>query len=357
IFEVLDTKYSGKVILHIGRIKAGNFKKTDLIGAQVNIERRLAIARNHTATHLLQAALRKVLGNHVKQQGSLVSEDRLRFDFTHFKEISEENLARIEELVNNFVLVNHTLTTKELTLAQAKKNGALAFFGEKYGSKVRMVIVEDVSKELCGGTHLQATGQIGVFKIVQEGSIAAGTRRIEAATGTVAYKSLKNEQDLLAKVLEILNTSLDSLPAELEKKLNRIKELEKQLSAQKMDTAKNSIDTMINNAGTIKDIKVITEVLEGADMDLLRKTADMIKQKVNGTLIALGSKNQGRALLILAATLDLCDKGIDVSKMVREVAAAIGGGGGGRKDFAQGSGTNPENFDAAFNKLKEILNQ
>jgi len=357
IFEVLDTKNNGKVILHIGRVKAGSFKKADLVGAQINVERRLAIARNHTATHLLQAALRKVLGNHVKQQGSLVSESRLRFDFTHFKEISKEDLACIEELVNNFSVTNHRLDTKQFTLAQAKKNGALAFFGEKYASKVRMVTVGDVSKELCGGTHLESTGQIGLFKIVQEGSIAAGTRRIEAVTGRVAYKLVKDDQNLLNEVSEILNTSLDSVPVELQKKLSRIKELEKELSTQKMDAAKNSIDSMISSAETIKDIKVITQVLEGADMDLLRKTVDMIKQKVNRAVIALGSKSQDRALLIIAATLDLCDKGLDVSKMIRDVAGVLGGGGGGRKDFAQGSGTSPENFDAAFNKLKGILNQ
>lgn len=357
VFEVLDTKNNGKVILHVGRVKAGSFKKGDLVGAQVDVERRLAIARNHTATHLLQAALRKVLGAHVKQQGSLVSADRLRFDFTHFKEISKEDLARIEELVNGFVLMNQKLDTKELTLAAAKKNGALAFFGDKYGNKVRMVTIEDTSKELCGGTHLQATGQIGLFKIIQEGSIAAGTRRIEAVTGIVAYRIIKNEEDLLDEASQILNTSVDSVPVELQKRLSRIKDLEKQLSAQKMDAAKSSIDAMISGAETIKDMKVITAVLEGADMDLLRKTTDIIKQKVSGAVIALGSKNQDKALLILAATLDLCDKGVDVSRMIREVAAVIGGGGGGRKDFAQGSGSNPENFDAAFNKLKGILSQ
>jgi alanyl-tRNA synthetase len=355
VLAVLDTKKAGKVIIHIGKVKQGVLKINDLLCARVNLERRLAIARNHTATHLLQAALRKVLGLHVQQQGSLVAEDRLRFDFTHFKDIDNSQLDRIEETVNNYIINNHSLDTKEMPLSTAKRQGALAFFGEKYEDKVKVIAIGDFSRELCGGTHLDSTGQIGIFKIVQEGSIASGIRRIEAVTGTFAYKMIKEQENIIANISSSLNVPVWNIKAELEKRLTRIKELEKQLNLQKSDIINNSYDTLIQNAQNINDSRIICHIFENADMDLLRRTVDLIKQKIDKAVIALGSKNNDRALLVMGITPELVQKGLDATKLIVEVAKLIGGSGGGRKDFAQAGGNRPENFPAAFEKLKEII--
>lgn len=355
IFEVLDTKKNGKVIVHAGRVKEGSFKKNDLLSAVVNLERRLSIARNHTATHLLQAALRNVLGAHVQQQGSLVAEDRLRFDFTHFKGMDKTELSRVEELVNGFIINNFIIEVKQKNLREAKKAGALAFFAEKYDNKVRVVSIDEISSELCGGTHLDYTGQIGLFKIVQEGSVASGVRRIEAATGTFAYKIIREEEDALSDISSVLDVPRQKLLQELEKRNARLKELEKQLNSQKLDSLKDGLDKMIQEAEIIKDIKVILSEQDNLNMDLLRKNVDLIKEKTASAVIALGSKSQDKALLVMGVTEDLCQKGLDASKLIRDVSGFIGGSGGGRKDFAQAGGNKPENFSQAFDKLKEII--
>jgi len=357
IFEVLDTKKLDKVIFHIGRVKEGNFKKSDTVSAKMNIERRLSIARNHTATHLLQAALRKVLGAHIKQQGSLVEADRLRFDFTHFKDLSNAELDRIEETVNHYVMSNYSLASKQMTLPAAKKSGALAFFGEKYEGRVRMVSIGDVSKELCGGTHLDSTGQIGLFKIVQESAVASGIRRIEAITGTYAYKAVKEEEKIIEGISSALNVPVSKIAEELEKKLNRGKELEKQISSQKFSGMQASLDALIQNAESINGIKVITKISENLDMDILRRTVDLIKEKSDNAIIAIASNNSGKLLLVMGVTQDLCAKGIDASRLIREMAAMLGGSGGGRNDFAQAGGNKPENLDTAFRKLKDMITQ
>ena len=355
IFEVLGTKKLGKVIIHIGKMKAGSFKKNDSVSAKIDIKRRLSIARNHTATHLLQAVLRKILGSHVQQQGSLVANDRLRFDFTHFKDISKDELDRIEEVVNSYILNNYSLKTKQMSLSEAKRQGALAFFAEKYAGKVRVVLIGDVSRELCAGAHLNSTGQIGIFKITQEASVASGIRRIEAVTGSFAYKIIKGQENILMDVSSILNVPDEKITQELQKRLTRLRELERQLNSQRLDTIKASLDTLIRDAEDINGMKVITKVIEGLDIDLLRKTMDLIKQNVDDSIIALGSSNQGRAFLVVGITTNLCQKGLDASRLISQVAQLIGGSGGGRKDFAQAGGNKPENFPQAFEKLKDII--
>ncbi len=355
IIEVLDTQKSGKVIIHICKIKAGSVKIGDEGTARVDIERRLSIARNHTATHLLQAALRRVLGVHVQQQGSLVEVERLRFDFTHFKDIDNEQLDRIEEIVNDNILGDHQLCVKQLSLSEAKKTGALAFFGEKYEGKVRVVAIADFSKEFCGGTHLDATGQIGLFKITQEGSVASGVRRIEAVTGKHAYNIFKENSSLINDTSFLLNVPKDKIAQEVEKRLVRIKELEKQLSAQKSDSVKASLDDLIKNSAIVKGVKIIGSVIDNADMGLLRNTVDLIKQKSGNTVIALGSNSQGKALLVIGVTPDLIQKGLDAVKLIRDISGVIGGSGGGRSDFAQAGGAKPENFPEAFRALKNTV--
>ena len=355
IFTVLDTRMTGSVILHKGIVKSGNFKKSDSVSANVDVERRLSIARNHTATHLLQAALRKVLGAHVQQQGSLVAEDRLRFDFTHFKGLSKEEQYRVEEIVNDSIIKNYKVEKKEMTLAQAKKSGALAFFGEKYESKVRVLTIDDLSKELCGGTHIDSTGQIGLFKILQEGSVASGVRRIEATTGAFAYKKVKEEEAMVDEITAMLNVPSDKVIQELERKASRLKELEKALSSKMMDNLKDSIDSLIQGAEEVKGMKVITKVFQNLDMDLLRKNVDLIKEKTGNAVIALGSNNQGRVLLVLGVTQDLCLKGLDAVKLIRQIGGIVGGSGGGRADFAQAGGNKPEALTQAFKELRNIL--
>ena len=351
VFEVSDTKSVNKVILHIGKVKHGSFKKGDSVQAKVELKRRMAIARNHTATHLLQAALRKVLGLHVQQQGSLVAEDRLRFDFTHFKDIKKEELDRIEELVNEFIVQNHPVEKKEMTLTRARESGALAFFAEKYEDNVRVVTDSDISQELCGGTHLDNTGSIGLFKILHEGSVASGIRRIEATTGFSAYKMIKEEEDVLCEVSEILNTPQEKITQELEKRLKQIKELEKQLSSQRLNSVKSGLDELIQKGTEINGIKVIAEIIDNADMDLLRKTADLVKQKEPKVVAALGSDVAGRVSLVTITNLT----DFDVSALIKEIAPEIGGSGGGRKDFAQAGGNKPENLRKALDKFKKLV--
>jgi alanyl-tRNA synthetase len=356
IFQVLDTKKLEKAVIHIGRVKEGNFKLSDTLSAKADIERRLAIARNHTATHLLQAALRKVLGSHVQQQGSLVAADRLRFDFTHFKDIEDSQLDRIEELVNNYIISNYAVQKKQQTLAQAKKSGALAFFGEKYETKVRVVSIDAISKELCAGIHLDYTGAIGIFKIIQEGSVASGVRRIEALTGSSAYKKIKNEEEVISDIALILKVPQENVVAELQKRLSRSRELEKQLEGKKFDTLKTSIDNDINAKENLNGVYFITHIDD--NVNSVRSAVDLIKEKVkeNAVIVSTTATNLGNQVFFaIGVTLDLCDKGLDASNLIKDVAPEIGGSGGGRKDFAQAGGNKPENYKTAIQKLKEII--
>ena len=356
IFEVLDTQKIDKVVIHIGKVKEGSFKKSDSVLAKIDMERRLSIARNHTATHLLQAALRKVLGVHVQQQGSLVAPDRLRFDFTHFKDIGRDELNRIEEVTNSYIISNYSLKTRQMPYPEAKRKGALAFFGEKYENKVRVVAIGDVSRELCGGTHLNSTGQIGLFKITQEGSVAAGVRRIEAITGTPAYKMVKEQESIIADIASTLNVSEDKIIQEIEKKNLHIKELEKQLDLHKTDIIETSKDKLIKDAEEINGKRVITAVIEDVDMDFLRRSVDLIKKEMkNNTIVISGTGTSSNCQVVIGVTDDLSDR-FDAVKLIKEIVPEIGGSGGGRKDFAQAGGNKPvQNLKGAFDKLKGII--
>ena len=351
IFEVRDTKKTDKIIVHKGRVENGTFKKGDFVLAKVDSGRRLSIARNHTATHLLQAALRKVLGEHVKQQGSYVAEDKLRFDFTHFKDIENSQLDRIEELVNSFIIANFPVYKKEMLLSQAKKKGALSFFGEKYEEKVRVISIDDISCEVCGGTHLDTIGSIGLFKILHEGSVASGIRRIEAETGSFAYKSLKEQEGILNNISSVINAPRENIVMELNKRLAYAKELEKKIAGRALDALKSSIDDLIKNAQDIDGINVITCFMKGIDVNSLRSTIDLIKGKLDSAVIALGNETN----LVIGITKSLCERGFDASKLIKEIAAQLGGSGGGRPDFAQAGIKKAENFDSAFTKLKSII--
>lgn len=345
-FDVLNTQKTDNVFLHIGKVSSGSFKKGDKVTAQINVERRLNIARNHTATHILQAALRQVLGNHVQQQGSLVSEEKFRFDFTHFKRLSSEEISRVEELANSYIAKKQKVNCKEMPLKEAKKAGALAFFEEKYGENVRMVAIGDISKELCGGTHIDDIGKIGMIKIISESSVASGIRRIEGVTGSFAEQFVKDQQQ---KAIE---------ESRKKEKLKELKEREKERSLEVNSSLLGAVPRIIGKAVKVNGINLVSSLEVGLDMNALRTLADKLKMELKQGVIALGSKDEekNKACLVIAVTQDLLPKGIDAGALIRQVAPLIGGSGGGRKDFAQAGGTNPDNFDLAFSKLKDIIN-
>ncbi|MDD5027572.1 MAG: alanine--tRNA ligase [Candidatus Omnitrophica bacterium] len=346
VFEVLDTQKNENVILHIGKVVSGSFKKGDRVKAQINIERRLNITRNHTATHILQAALRKVLGTHVQQQGSLVGAEKFRFDFAHFKSLSKEEIARVEEVANEYVYQHEAVSCKEMPLKEAKKAGALAFFEEKYGECVRVVSIGGISKELCGGTHLDNISKIGLIKIISEGSVASGIRRIEGATGSFAEKFIKEEEQ---------NTIAG---AKKKEQLKQQKEQEKKRNLEVSDILKGAVPRLINKGIKINGVNVVSSLEANLDMHALRLLADKVKAELKQGVIALGSQDnaQKRAYLVIAVTQDLLAKGLDAGRLIRQIAPLIGGSGGGRPDFAQAGGSKPENLAQALEELRKVIN-
>ena len=346
IFEVSDTQKIDNVVLHIGKTISGTFKKGDKVVANINTERRLNIARNHTATHILQAALRKVLGTHVQQQGSLVAEDKFRFDFTHFKGLSKEEIARVEEVANEYIYNHQAVSCKEMPLKEAKKAGALAFFEEKYGECVRVVSIGDISKELCGGTHIDNIKKIGLIKIISEGSVASGIRRIEGATGVFAEQFIKDKQQAAVE---------ESKKVE---KLKELKEQEKKRSQEVNNSLKDALPRLMNKGIKINGVNVVSSFEAGLDMNALRLLADKVKKELKQGVIALGSQDseQKKAYLVIAVTQDLLAKGLNAGVLIRQIAPIIGGSGGGRPDFAQAGGSKPGNFTQAFEELRKVIN-
>ncbi len=356
--EVLDTQAIEKNIIHNVRVKSGEFRVGDTVLAVVGKDRRLSIARNHTATHLLQAALRKVLGEQVQQQGSLVSEERLRFDFTHFKALEKKEVDRVEEVVNGFILQNDALEKQEMPLDQARQSGALAFFAEKYDETVRVISIGNFSRELCAGTHLSHTGEIGLFKITSESSIAQGVRRIEATTGKFAYKMLKEQENIIADISAALNVPPDKIIPELQKKISYTKGLEKTLKNYKLAGLKSSIDKYIQESTDINGVKFIAPVVD--DRDAVKIVVDLIKEKVKfNCLVAASTGNslQNEIFWAIGSSADLCEKGLDASKLIKDIALEIGGSGGGRKDFAQAGGNKPAGYGSAIEKLKRMIRE
>ncbi len=346
VFEVSDAQKIDNVILHIGKVISGSFKEGDRVVAEINTERRLNIARNHTATHILQAALRKVLGTHVQQQGSLVAEDKFRFDFTHFKGLSREEIARVEEVANGYISKSQAVNCEEMDLKEAKKAGALAFFEEKYGEHVRVVSIGDISKELCGGTHLENIKKIGLIKIISEGSVASGIRRIEGATGGFAEQFIKEEEK---KAVE---------ESRKRDKLKELKEQEKKRGLELNYSLKDAVPRLINNGIKINGVNLVSSLESGLDMNALRLLADKVKAELKQGVIALGSQDneQKKAYLVIAVTQDLLSKGMDAGALIRKIAPLIGGSGGGRPDFAQAGGSKPENLEEAMEELRKVIN-
>jgi alanyl-tRNA synthetase len=324
--------------------------------AVVDGERRNAIRRNHTATHLLHAALRTTLGPHVKQAGSLVAPDRLRFDFSHYAALGEQDLLDIEDLVNQHVLANEEMHTEVMDLDTAINTGAMALFGEKYGDKVRVVSVADgsFSKELCGGTHVHRTGDIGLFKVVSESSVAAGTRRIEALTGRGVLDYLRKASGTLAVLGETLRARPDELLQAAEKLTESEKKLRKQLEAQQLKQATSQAGDLLEFAKEVKGVRVISTRVEVTDRAAMRQMVDNLRPRLNSGVIVLGSVLDGKVSLIVAVTKDLTDR-LDAGHIIKEAVAMVGGKGGGRKDLAEAGGTQPEKLDEALGAIPSII--
>ncbi|NKF49773.1 alanine--tRNA ligase [Shewanella sp. WXL01] len=346
-FKVSDTQKFGSATGHQGEVSQGEIKLGQQLNAQVDKKLRHRTELNHSVTHLLHAALRQVLGSHVTQKGSLVEPERLRFDFSHFEGVKAEELKTIEDLVNTQIRRNHELTTAEMDIEEAKEKGAMALFGEKYDDKVRVVSMGDFSIELCGGTHVGRTGDIGLFKITSEGGIAAGIRRIEAVTGAAAMEHVAEQKAQLDQAAALLKSDSASVVAKLQAQLDKVKSLEKELSQLKDKLAAAASADLAGDAMEVNGIKVLVKKLEGADPKSLRGLQDELKQKLKSAIIVLGIPGDNKVNLIAGVSNDLT-KQIKAGELVSMVAQQVGGKGGGRPDMAQAGGSQPENLDAAL---------
>ncbi|MDH3441035.1 MAG: alanine--tRNA ligase [Gammaproteobacteria bacterium] len=347
VFLVADTQKSGKAIVHYGRVESGSFATGDKATARVDGVRRAATVLNHSATHLMHAALRNVLGDHVQQKGSLVAPDRLRFDFSHYEAVTREQQLQIEDIVNEQIRRNIPAETKLMSYDDAVTSGAIALFGEKYDDEVRVLRLGDgFSVELCGGTHVRSTGDIGIFKITSEGGVAAGVRRIEAVTGKGAMDWLEANQQSLEQVAALLKSSPDQAPAKVAQLVKRNKELEKELSVTKQQLLTGG-PGMSAEVTEVNGIKVMASRMDGADAKALRDAVDRFKDKLESAVVVLGSVEDGKVRLAAGVTKNNTDR-IKAGDVIRPVAEQVGGKGGGRPDFAQAGGSNPDGLDAAL---------
>ncbi|MCF6149561.1 MAG: alanine--tRNA ligase [Candidatus Kuenenia sp.] len=355
--RITDTKKNNSFIIHIGKITKGIVKTGDTIDAQIDIPRRNLIRRNHTATHVLHSVLRNVIGQHAEQAGSLVSHDRLRFDFHHFSSLAKEEITRIEDLVNERIMENAPVSVKELTLQEARNAGAVALFGEKYEEQVRMVSIGNFSKELCGGTHINNTGEIGLFRIVGESSVASGIRRIEAMTGTSALSRDREKEMLVQELCGILNAREEDISAKTQELVNEVKKLQKELHKQKQKELLEKIDSLSLNAKEVSGVKIITKRIDDASADDMRKTADMLMKSEKKAAVVLGSTQNGRVILIVSLSPNVTGRGLHAGSISKEVAKIVGGGGGGRPDMAQAGGQLVDKLDDALDFASALLTE
>jgi len=354
----MDVSYTIKdptgLIIHKGKIISGNIKKEDNVILTVDKNERDAIACNHTATHILHSILRRILGDHVKQAGSLVAPDRLRFDFTHFSQVDTDTLDKIETLVNKRIRRNVSVQIEEMDAENALKSGATALFEEKYGERVRVVSLADFSKELCGGIHTKDTGHIGLFKIIGESSVASGVRRIEALTGDAALTYTQKASNILRNTARLIKEKPETLTQRVEKILADYKYLEKEVERLKTQMASRSTDRIEDDIKSINNIKVIAKKVSVDNPAALRDLADKFKEKIKSGIVVLGCNTGPKVLLITVVTKDLVDR-FHAGNIIKQVAEIVGGGGGGRPDMAQAGGTKPELLDKAIDKVFEIV--
>lgn len=355
-FEVQDTQKDGGLYLHIGRVTQGKLEFNATVTAKVDAARRSGIRRAHSATHLLHHALQTVLGNHAMQRGSKVEEDILRFDFTQPKPITEEQLTEIEDIINEKVALGATVTCELMDQDAAKKAGATALFGEKYPDRVRVVTMGDFSKELCGGTHLSSTGQVGFCKVVSEESVAKGVRRVTAYTGPKATQKIRADENLLKEVaLAVKAPRLEDAPQRVGALLDELRELKKELQKQSSQSAATLVETLLAAAAKVGETTVVTALVEAADTDAIRGLIDQIRRKSPSAAVLIGSVSDGKVILIAGLSQDLVAKKLNASDWVKAAAKAVGGGGGGRPDLAQAGGKSPEKLGQAIEDGKKYL--
>ncbi|MDE5778735.1 MAG: alanine--tRNA ligase, partial [Lachnospiraceae bacterium] len=354
-FAVKDTiKLKGGKYGHVGIVTKGMFKTGDTVHLQIESEKRADTCKNHSATHLLQKALKMVLGNHVEQKGSLVTPDRLRFDFAHFSAMTKEELAKVEAIVNAEIAHALPVVTREMPIEEARKTGAMALFGEKYGDMVRVVNMSDFSIELCGGTHVSNTSVISTFKIVSESGIASGVRRIEALTGTGVMAYYKELEDKLSKASGLLKANPDQLIDKILHLLKDNKELSSENESLKAKLAQNSMGDVASDMVSAGDFNIIATAVEGVDMNGLRDLGDQLKNKVSEGIVVIASANGGKVNLIAMATDGAVKSGAHAGNLIKEIAPLVGGGGGGRPNMAQAGGKNPAGIPDAVSKAKEV---
>ena len=355
--EVSNTKKSNDIIVHIGKVVEGKIKTNENVTCVIDKGRRAAIKRNHSATHLLHYTLRQVVGQHAEQSGSLVAPERLRFDFHHFEGIKKDEIARIEELMNERIMENTPVATEEMALDKARKAGATALFGEKYGENVRVVSIGDYSQELCAGTHVKNTGEIGLFKITSESSIAAGIRRLEAVTGNDALTRIRQKEKTLDRLCNVLDVQENMAVQRAEELMLQVRDLRKDVQKAKKEGTREFSSELIANAREISGVKIVTEVIEGVDIDDLRKTVDSLKESLGSVAIVLGTTEYGKVTLITSLSNDLVKKGLHAGNIARDIAKIVGGGGGGRADMAQAGGQLPDKINEAIDLGFRIIQE
>ena len=350
-------KFGQGLIVHQGKVEEGTLSIGDEVEAKVNEEMRRATARNHSATHLLHGALREVLGDHVKQAGSLVAPDRLRFDFSHFAQVDQERLKKVETLVNSYVRENYPLDTEEMSREEAMNSGAMAIFEERYGEKVRVVRVGGgISMELCGGTHTGRTGDVGLFKIVNEGAVGANLRRIEALTGEGAMEYVQSQEDELLSVASLLKTTPDQAKEKVERLLKEQKDKDREMETLKSKLFSTRSDDLFEGVRELNGVKVFAKEMDAASPKDLRGYADQIKDKLGSAIVVLGAKQGGKAMLICVVTKDLTGR-FKAGEIISRLSTIVGGKGGGRPDMAQGGGSSPEKLESAFEAVYEMVDE
>lgn len=355
-FAVEETiKLLGGKFGHIGRVTKGMFRTGDTVTLEVKSKERLNTCKNHSATHLLQKALKTVLGSHVEQKGSLVTPDRLRFDFAHFSAMTREEIEAVEALVNEEIAKNNPVVTEVMNVEEAKKTGAMALFGEKYEEDVRVVTMGDFSKELCGGTHVSNTGLITTFKIVSESGVAAGVRRIEALTGDGVFAYYKAQEQKLAEAAKLLKATPENLTEKISHLLAEAKSLHSEIESLKSKAAQEAVGDVMNQVEEICGVKVLAVRVEDVDMGGLRELGDQLKEKLGEGVVVIASAAGGKVSLMATATEGALKKGAHAGNLIKAIAGLVGGGGGGRPNMAQAGGKNPEGIDAALSKAKEVL--
>lgn len=353
--EILNTTKSRGVFAHKGAVTEGVIRRGDTVCSTVSAALRNQTARNHTATHLLQKALREVLGTHVEQAGSFVNEKELRFDFSHFTAMKPEEIAQTEQLVNEKICEFIPVTTTETSFAEAQKMGAMALFGEKYGERVRVVSCGDFSVELCGGTHVSNSGQIGALKIMSESGVASGVRRIVAVTGTGILDAAKRAEETVAEVSEAMKSRPDQVAARASALMAELRDTKRELEEFKKAAMDSSLDAMIRDAAEINGVRLITKQFSDYNMNDLRSLSDEIRAACDHTAMVFATVSGGKVTLLVSLTDDLTASGLHAGKMIKQIAAKVGGGGGGKADMAQAGGRNPEGISEAFKVAEELL--